>query len=73
MDFIPNHTGKQSQWFLNSQKKEGKYTDYYIWTTCNPQTYRDDLVLFLQYEASLYEGFNHHFNNFINLQSFFSR
>ncbi|XP_052699842.1 neutral and basic amino acid transport protein rBAT-like [Crassostrea angulata] len=45
MDFIPNHTGKQSQWFLKSQKKEGKYTDYYIWTTCDPQTYRHDLMV----------------------------
>ncbi|XP_065942733.1 amino acid transporter heavy chain SLC3A1 [Magallana gigas] len=45
MDFIPNHTGKQSQWFLKSQKKEGKYTDYFIWTTCDPQTYRHDLMV----------------------------
>ncbi|XP_065942735.1 amino acid transporter heavy chain SLC3A1-like isoform X2 [Magallana gigas] len=45
MDFIPNHTGKQSQWFSKSQKKEGKYTDYYIWTTCDPQTYRHDLMV----------------------------
>ncbi|XP_078311711.1 amino acid transporter heavy chain SLC3A1-like [Crassostrea virginica] len=38
MDFIPNHTGKLSKWFLKSQKKEGKYSDYYIWSPCDPNT-----------------------------------
>ncbi|XP_062617581.1 amino acid transporter heavy chain SLC3A1-like [Saccostrea cucullata] len=36
MDFIPNHTGKKHEWFVKSQQKEGKYTDYYVWATCNP-------------------------------------
>ena len=39
MDFIPNHTGKMSEWFLKSQRKEGKYSDYYIWAPCDPNTY----------------------------------
>eukprot|EP00105_Crassostrea_gigas_P026064 XP_011446858.1 PREDICTED: neutral and basic amino acid transport protein rBAT [Crassostrea gigas] len=45
MDFIPNHTGKQSQWFSRSQNKEGKYTDYYIWTVCDPHTYGNLMVI----------------------------
>ena len=36
MDFVPNQTGNQNQWFLKSKKKEGKYKDYYIWAPCNP-------------------------------------
>lgn len=36
MDFIPNHTGNKSEWFMKSQKKEGKYTDYYTWASCDP-------------------------------------
>mmetsp|Transcript_28313 Transcript_28313/g.45677 ORF Transcript_28313/g.45677 Transcript_28313/m.45677 type:complete len:623 (+) Transcript_28313:87-1955(+) len=36
MDFIPNQTGNKSEWFMKSQKKEGKYTDYYTWASCDP-------------------------------------
>lgn len=36
MDFIPNHTGKESVWFQRSQRREGKYADYYIWAPCDP-------------------------------------
>uniref|UniRef100_K1QQH0 Neutral and basic amino acid transport protein rBAT n=1 Tax=Magallana gigas TaxID=29159 RepID=K1QQH0_MAGGI len=36
MDFIPNHTGKESVWFQKSQRREGKYADYYIWAPCDP-------------------------------------
>lgn len=36
IDFIPNHTGKGSMWFQKSQKREGKYADYYIWASCDP-------------------------------------
>ena len=31
MDLVPNHTSDQHPWFEKSVKKEGKYTDYYIW------------------------------------------
>lgn len=36
MDFIPNHTGKESVWFQQSQRREGKYAYYYIWAPCDP-------------------------------------
>lgn len=38
MDFIPNHSGKMNEWFKKSQMKDGKYTDYYIWASCDPNT-----------------------------------
>ena len=36
MDFIPNHTSRQSKWFIWSEDKEGNYSDYYIWAPCDP-------------------------------------
>ena len=46
MDFIPNHTGRGSPWFEKSQKKEGKYKDYYIWAPCDTKknTYPNNWV-----------------------------
>ncbi|XP_011432888.3 amino acid transporter heavy chain SLC3A1 [Magallana gigas] len=38
MDFIPNHCGKMNEWFKKSQMKEGVYTNYYIWASCDPNT-----------------------------------
>ena len=31
MDLIPNQTSRNHTWFMRSQKKEGKYTNYYVW------------------------------------------
>lgn len=31
MDLVINHTSDQHEWFKKSARREGKYTDYYIW------------------------------------------
>ncbi|MCD7723403.1 MAG: alpha-glucosidase [Clostridiales bacterium] len=31
MDLVINHTSDEHQWFLQSQNKDSKYHDYYIW------------------------------------------
>ncbi|KAL8589851.1 hypothetical protein ACOMHN_020854 [Nucella lapillus] len=31
MDLIPNQTSRNHTWFTRSQKRHGKYADYYVW------------------------------------------
>ena len=31
MDFIPNHSSNEHEWFAKSIAKEEPYTDYYVW------------------------------------------
>ncbi|XP_045764533.1 maltase 2-like [Maniola jurtina] len=31
LDFVPNHTGNESEWFNKSIAREAPYTDYYVW------------------------------------------
>ena len=31
MDFIPNHSSDQHDWFKRSEDREDPYTDYYVW------------------------------------------
>ena len=35
MDFVPNHSSNEHEWFLKSEQKEDPYTDYYIWKDRN--------------------------------------
>ncbi|XP_049886396.1 maltase A1-like [Pectinophora gossypiella] len=31
MDFVPNHTSNESEWFIKSASKDEYYSDWYIW------------------------------------------
>lgn len=31
MDFVPNHSSDEHEWFLRSLQREDPYTDYYVW------------------------------------------
>ncbi|CAG5116626.1 unnamed protein product, partial [Candidula unifasciata] len=31
IDFVPSYTSSEHRWFQNSVRRQGKYTDYYIW------------------------------------------
>ncbi len=31
LDYIPNHSSDQHEWFLKSVAREDPYTDYYVW------------------------------------------
>jgi alpha-glucosidase len=36
LDFVPNHSSDENEWFTKSVQKEGKYTDYYTWHPGKP-------------------------------------
>jgi glycosidase len=31
LDFVPNHSSDEHEWFVKSVRKEGVYSDYYVW------------------------------------------
>ncbi|KOB65652.1 Alpha amylase, partial [Operophtera brumata] len=31
LDFVPNHTSNESEWFIKSARRDSGYEDYYIW------------------------------------------
>ena len=48
MDFVPNHSSNEHDWFIRSEQKEDPYTDYYIWrdrNESNPGQVTEDYLL----------------------------
>ena len=39
MDFVPNHSSDEHEWFQKSLKREEPYTDYYVWA--NPKGFHE--------------------------------
>jgi alpha-glucosidase len=31
LDFVPNHSSDEHEWFVKSAQKEAIYSDYYVW------------------------------------------
>ena len=31
MDYVPNHSSDEHEWFVKSVQREDPYTDYYVW------------------------------------------
>ncbi len=40
LDFVPNHSSDEHEWFLKSVAREDPYTDYYVWA--DPKGIDDD-------------------------------
>ncbi|XP_063360941.1 maltase 1-like [Cydia amplana] len=36
LDYVPNHTGNESEWFVKSCKRQGGYDNYYVWADGRP-------------------------------------
>ena len=40
MDFIPNHSSDEHEWFVKSVQRVDPYTDYYVWQ--DPKAFDSD-------------------------------
>ncbi|XP_065090956.1 maltase 2-like [Ochlerotatus camptorhynchus] len=41
LDFVPNHTSDEHEWFVKSENREAGYEDYYVWHDGKPGTNLD--------------------------------
>uniref|UniRef100_A0A182TBL7 alpha-glucosidase n=1 Tax=Anopheles maculatus TaxID=74869 RepID=A0A182TBL7_9DIPT len=41
LDFVPNHSSDEHEWFKKSVKREAGYEDFYVWQDAKPGTDRD--------------------------------
>jgi alpha-glucosidase len=40
LDYVPNHSSDEHEWFLQSVNREDPYTEYYVWA--DPKAYGED-------------------------------
>ncbi|KAL4097548.1 hypothetical protein QTP88_022306 [Uroleucon formosanum] len=45
IDFVPNHSSSQCEWFLKSIKNEDNYDEYYIWRNASNQDQLSNLTI----------------------------
>ena len=53
MDFVPNHSSNQHEWFLRSEAREEPYTDYYIWRDAKEMNSSNFSMYDLSYDSYL--------------------
>ncbi|KAJ8732987.1 hypothetical protein PYW07_015586 [Mythimna separata] len=44
LDYVPNHTSNESEWFVKSAQRDPKYADYYIWAHGKPDPKNPDYM-----------------------------
>ncbi|XP_028162369.1 maltase A1-like [Ostrinia furnacalis] len=45
LDFVPNHTGNESEWFIKSKNREPGYENYYVWADGIPSPDKAGVML----------------------------
>ncbi|XP_068630908.1 maltase 2-like [Battus philenor] len=45
LDFVPNHTSNESDWFIRSARREPDYENYYVWADGVPHPDKPDVLL----------------------------
>ncbi|XP_013201068.2 maltase 2 [Amyelois transitella] len=45
LDYVPNHTGNESEWFIKSAQRDVEYENYYIWADGVPDPDNASVIL----------------------------